>query len=106
MRLHWPAVALALCAHACAVGGDDAFAPDGPEGPKADEDHPSISFSLETPDDGYNVCEHLPAQPPCSLICDRDALTQYIPESSCAVFVCTLTDGREISVHACHYPDD
>ena len=106
MRRRWRAAALALCVHACAGGGDNVVAPDAAEPPKGDDRHPSISSSLETPVDDYDVCEHVPAQPPCSLICDREALTQYIPESSCAVFVCTLTDGLQVTVHVCHYPDD
>lgn len=92
-----------FCGSACLIGDDepsvDTHIPD-------DDGRTNISAAVELPDGGYNICEHLPAEAPCSLLCDRDALVeQYVPESSCAVFVCELTDGRRISVHACHPPD-
>lgn len=49
----------------------------------------------------YDVCEHLPLDPPCSLACDYDALAATLPHGSCAAFFCTLTDGNEIVLHAC-----
>ena len=90
-----------MCAPACLVGDDNR----GDDKPlPGDDGRATISSSVEMPD-GYDVCEHLPAEPPCSLICDRDALVEYVPKSACAVFVCDLTDGQRVTVHACHPPD-
>lgn len=53
-----------------------------------------------------DICDSLPAEGPCALACDVDALAeQYVPAGACAAFSCTLTDGREIAVHACHVGD-
>ena len=100
MVKRWLAVAL-LMASAC-VGEDGNDVDD--TAPVDDDGHTSISSSVAAPESAYDVCEHLPAEPPCSLICDHEALENYVPESSCAVFVCVLTDGLQVSVHACHAP--
>jgi len=50
-----------------------------------------------------DVCDLLPSDGPCSLACDPDALSEeYVPPGTCALFLCTLDDGRMIGVHACH----
>jgi hypothetical protein len=93
---------LALVLAASCVGDDGR----DDEPPLSDDGHASVSVStsLATPLEHYDMCAHLPAEPPCSLICDHDALVEYVPDSSCAVFVCVLTDGVQVSVHACHPP--
>jgi hypothetical protein len=93
-------LAIVLVLGAC-VSGDET---DAGEPHPADEDsHASITAAVGAPDDApYDVCDHVPAEPPCSLICDPEALVEYVPERSCAVFVCTLTDGQQVAVHACH----
>ena len=99
------ALAIAMCASACLDGGtiDEPTSDGGLT--LADDTHAQITTELAIPDDSYNICDHLPDTAPCSLLCDRDALAdQYVPENTCVVFVCTLTDGRAVSVHACHHP--
>ena len=101
MPRHWLATAIMVCACAC-VDRDDAD--DDVVPLPSDDAHAAITNSLDVPDADYNICEHLPASGPCSVLCDRAALEEYVPESSCAVFVCELTDGQTVSVHACHPP--
>ncbi len=61
------------------------------------------SMSMET--SPADVCSLLPCDGACSLACDHDALVdQYVPKGSCVTFVCDLTDGRKITVDACHIP--
>jgi hypothetical protein len=56
--------------------------------------------------DGPAFCDQLPDAGPCALACDPSALAQaYVPVGACAVFLCTLDDGHEINVHACHPPE-
>jgi hypothetical protein len=104
MTTRWFAIVLLACVSACVADNDT---DDDPPPPASDDGLASASASVIAPsdDDAYNVCEHLPPDPPCSLICDREALAEYVPESSCAVFACVLTDGREVAVHACHPAD-
>ena len=53
-----------------------------------------------------DVCTLLPPSGPCSLACDPIALgEQYLPPNTCAVFLCVLTDGRQVSVHACRHDE-
>ncbi len=89
-----------LCASGCAVSGDDTTAGD-------DVTHEDVGGELmidvatgEEPEP--NICELLPPCGPCSLACDPDALAETIPAGTCAVLVCTLTNGERIQVHACH----
>jgi hypothetical protein len=100
MSTRWLAIVALIAVSACL--SDDRIDIDLP--PASDDGHASVAASMAGPEDVYDVCAHLPADPPCSLICDRDALREYVPESSCAVFACVLTDGREIAVHACRPP--
>jgi hypothetical protein len=96
MSVRWFAIVLASSACVGDHGTDT-------QPPTTDDSHASVTTSFAT-DDEYDVCEHLPTEPPCSLICDYDALADYVPVSSCVVFVCVLTDGFRVSVHACHPP--
>ncbi len=51
------------------------------------------------------ICAFLPACGACSLACDPEKLAQeYVPPNTCALFACTLTDGRTIRVDACNTP--
>jgi hypothetical protein len=45
----------------------------------------------------------LPADGPCSLACDPEALAAaYIPHGECAVFLCTTDGGGEIRAGGCN----
>ena len=66
----------------------------------------SIHASLASPDEQEDICELLPTEGACSLLCDYDALVeQYVPPHTCVVFRCQLTNGEHVSAHACHPPD-
>jgi hypothetical protein len=50
-----------------------------------------------------DVCDLLPVDSgACSVACDWQALSEYVPAGTCAAFVCELVDGREATFHACH----
>jgi hypothetical protein len=53
--------------------------------------------------DEPGICELLPECGPCADACDPDALEQHLPPGTCAAFICELTDGRTLTVHACHH---
>ena len=64
--------------------------------------HGDMPAQLENPDETEaDVCTLLPVDGACSVACDHAALVNYAPPGTCVVFVCDLTDGREITVHAC-----
>ena len=99
--------ALLLCGSACAVDDDtlgptDTVSPDGPPiGDKAIDSH-----VVASPTDDEGICDLLPPDGPCALACDQQALAeQYVPEGACAAFLCELTDGRDVTIHACHVDD-
>jgi hypothetical protein len=95
MRHHWLALASTLLA-ACLAN----------EPPMSDRAQSSTGALAEAGDG--NICDLLPPDGPCSLLCDPDpdALSdQYVPPGTCASFLCDLEDGRHIDVHACHPPD-
>lgn len=100
-------VALLLCGSACAVDDDapgptDTVSPDEP--PLTDKF--IDSHVTASPTEGNSICDALPPDGPCSLACDAEALAeQYVPAGTCAAYLCTLTDGREVPVHACHAND-
>jgi hypothetical protein len=48
-----------------------------------------------------SVCDYLPPDGPCAAACDPETLAGFVPAGSCAVFACTLTDGRTLTVHVC-----
>jgi len=59
--------------------------------------------TLVAPDGEPGICELLPLDGPCSLVCDPAALiARYVPAGSCVTFFCELTDGRTIIVDVCH----
>ena len=95
--------ALLLCGSACAVD-DDAPGPTDTVSPdEAPTDKFIDSHVAASPTEEASICDVLPPDGPCSLACDERALAeQYVPEGACAAFLCTLTDGREVAVHACH----
>jgi hypothetical protein len=50
-----------------------------------------------------DVCDLLPEDAgACSVACDWQALSEYVPTGTCAAFLCELVDGREATFHACH----
>ena len=50
-----------------------------------------------------DVCRLLPPDDgACSDACDWEALREYVPEGTCAAFVCDLIDGRQAIFHCCH----
>ena len=87
---------------ACVAGVACAVAPaDGPDA-AVDREPPSVIGAADSDD----ICELLPTCGPCSLACDPVELAeQYVPVGTCASFLCTLLDGREIQPHACHYAE-
>jgi hypothetical protein len=95
MSLARLALVTVVCASACAVEEDDSVL--GP--PPPIDESADVTYQAE-------FCDELPADGPCALACDPGALADaYVPVGACAVFGCTLDDGREINVHACHPPD-
>lgn len=95
-----------LCGSACVdVSEPDVMGDRGTHAMLVDE----ASAIAETGDgDGqpHEICGLLPPDGACSLACDPEALSeQYVPPGVCVAFVCTLTDGRSINVHACHPGD-
>jgi hypothetical protein len=56
-------------------------------------------------DDATDVCALLPDCGACSLACAPEQLVeQYVPDGTCAVFACELTDGRLLHVSVCNPP--
>lgn len=52
-------------------------------------------------EEGADICTVLPSCGLCSHICDG-TLADYVPAGVCAAIRCELTDGRTVTVHACH----
>ena len=97
------ALIAALVGSGCATADDEPL--DGLHPPQAESADvtEALALPLSVEED---LCDALPADGPCSLACDLDALTQeYVPAGTCAAFACTLTDGRMITLHACRLPD-
>lgn len=103
MRSAWPIVGILIFGSACATNdGDDVPAGVTIDIPAIDETY-AIDLEVPAPDD---ICSRLPADGPCALACDPEALAeQFVPAGACAAFSCTLTDGAQIAVHACHAGD-
>lgn len=56
--------------------------------------------------DEPGLCRLLPSCGPCSLACEPEKLAEeYVPEGTCALFLCTLIDRRQIEVDACNVGD-
>ena len=54
-------------------------------------------------DHNRDICSKLPDDAgACSVACDPDAVMAFIPEDSCAVIRCTLTDGTTFSTGGCN----
>lgn len=93
----------ALCVAAC-VSSEREVEP----GVVSYDEGPANVVQAVAPDSGGDdttddICSLLPADGPCALACDEGALADtYVPPGTCVAFGCTLTDGRMISVHACH----
>ena len=105
MRSAGPILAILIFGSACAVDeGDDTQRAISIDVPAIDETYAvDLADNGDAPDD---VCSLLPPDGPCALACDEEALAeQYVPAGACAAFSCTLTDGTQIAVHACHIGD-
>jgi len=50
-----------------------------------------------------DLCQLLPtdAADPCSHLCDEEGIGAFIPEHTCALFVCHLTDGTTYHAGGC-----
>ena len=73
-----------------------------PPDPVRDTARVSLDPALAIADDD-DICSLLPSCGPCSLACDPEKLAEeYVPKGACALFLCTLTDGRTIEVDACN----
>jgi hypothetical protein len=102
MRSAWPIVAILIFGSACATDEQD----DAPAAVTIDVPAIDATYAISLEDAPDDICSRLPPDGPCSLACDPDALAeQYVPAHACAAFSCTLTDGTEIAVHACHIGD-
>jgi hypothetical protein len=55
-----------------------------------------------TLEDDPGICDLLPTCGPCSLICDPEALAESLPVGTCVALICTLTNGTDVTVHACN----
>ncbi len=52
-------------------------------------------------------CELLPEMQPCSLACDLERLgREYVPDGTCVLFACTLTNGEPLKLHVCNPAGD
>jgi hypothetical protein len=70
-----------------------------------DDTHVLVAPTVDEPEESEDICAYLPAEGPCALLCDPDALVeQYVPEHVCVVFACVLTNGKHVTAHACHRP--
>lgn len=88
-----------IAALSACMGGDDTGIDDRTVGADERADVDRVVKEPSEPD----VCSLLPDCGPCSLACDLDALEQeYVPPGTCVAFACTLKDGRQVAVHACH----
>ena len=57
----------------------------------------------EAGDDSSDICSKLPADAgACSVACEPEAVMAFIPQDTCAVIRCTLTDGTPFSTGGCH----
>jgi hypothetical protein len=94
------ALLFALAGSSCVSTDDEPIA--GPA-PSEQESADVTEAFASPPNEDDELCDSLPDEGPCSLACDIDALVaQYVPVGTCAAFACTLDDGREVHVHACH----
>ena len=65
------------------------------------DDGAAVESKLTLPDDP-SVCDLAPADGLCSLICEPDALADALPVGTCVALICTLTNGTQVTVHACN----
>lgn len=67
----------------------------------SDDARASVTVEMATAPEP-DVCDLLPDCGVCSVVCDWEALIEYVPPGTCVAFLCELTDGREATFHACH----
>lgn len=95
-------VLLALaCGSACVVA-DVAPASDGDDRTLGGDGSLADVAGELTVEDDPSVCDLLPPCGICSYLCDSDALAAQLPPNTCAAIICTLTNGVEVTAHACN----
>jgi hypothetical protein len=94
------ALLIAIAGCSCVSADGEPIAGPGP----SDQESADVTEAFASPpNEDDELCDSLPDKGPCALTCDIDALVaQYVPVGTCAAFACTLDDGREVHVHACH----
>ncbi|MDB4962689.1 MAG: hypothetical protein JWP01_2688 [Myxococcales bacterium] len=104
------ALAALLGCAACVEAGEPVGEADVPEDDitvVSDPAHGGRPAQVDTPEEAEpDVCSVLPRDGACSVACDHAALMNYAPPGTCVVFVCDLTDGRVLTVHACRPVDE
>jgi len=87
------AVSLAACV-------DDTSAPTDDSTGSIDVTNEDKVIDPAVPQD---LCAVLPTDEadPCSHLCDEDGISSFIPERTCALFVCHLTDGTTYHAGGC-----
>lgn len=99
----WPlrTVLLALaCGSACV---DAEGAQEASSGDRTLSDDGALEATGEvTVEDDPSVCDLLPPCGICSYLCDSEALAAQLPPNTCAAIICTLTNGVEVTAHACN----
>ena len=94
-------LAALLCVSGCAVAGDDTT-------PGDSDTHEDFGGELLLDvaggeDPAPDICALLPSCGPCSLACDLEQLgREYVPDGTCVLFACTLTNGEPLKLHVCN----
>lgn len=91
-------VLCALWLAGCAVGDTDVPSDDTAPVPIAVEIETGELVAVE---EDPSICSVLPACGICSHLCDPDGFASQLPPGTCAAILCTLTDGRTVTAHAC-----
>ena len=87
------------CGTACAQAA--ATSDEGADDRTLSDDGAAVESELTLPEDP-SVCDLAPADGLCSLICDPDALAEELPVETCVALICPLTNGTDVTVHACN----
>jgi hypothetical protein len=53
-------------------------------------------------DGARNICDLLPTDGACAHACNPEKMMTFVPEGTCAVFVCELTDGTTYNTGGCN----
>jgi len=49
-----------------------------------------------------NICDLLPTEGACAHACDPETMMTFVPEGTCAVFHCQLSDGTIYNTGGCN----